>query len=518
MNQGSASAVRQQLELLWTSGTLTGFSDAQLVGRFVGPRDATAELAFRELMNRHGPMVMGVCRQILRRPHDVDDAFQATFLVLVRKSGSIRVGESLAPWLYAVAYRTAQRARAAASRYRPVPAEILEIPGESSPNDPCHFDVRPLLHEELNRLPGKYRDPIVLCHLEGKTHEEAARLLQWPVGTVSGRLSRGRELLRSRLNRRGIEVSPVMLVSNWLAGTPIGLAPSFIQALAGGAIGLTGPSISASVQSLAQGVQKTMLLSKLSLSAVVVVLVGGMVTGAAVWGTQPPQATRPPIQAEKPNAPKQVAQPKARKKNFPNIDMRRRFAGVRTSSMVLVESPDRTAWQALSLVKGFPPTGSLDPVQPVWMRFDLSPGTTAQPILRGGDHAIAALAIKGQTIDQIAVFNPEFGVWIKERLRRPVEGEINPSLVGEFVLYQAGNDFYALTTKANVGFRVLHLEGAEQATVSISTGDIEVMQGSRLYVFSPKTCVWSTGVEVYVPPPGANQKAEAPAGAQEPPE
>ena len=115
MIQGSARPVGRQLDVLWTSGTLTGLSDAQLVGRFTGVRDATAELAFRELMNRHGPMVMGVCRQILRRPHDADDAFQATFLVLVRKARSIRVGESLAPWLYAVAYRTAQRARAIAS-------------------------------------------------------------------------------------------------------------------------------------------------------------------------------------------------------------------------------------------------------------------------------------------------------------------------------------------------------------------------------------------------------------------
>ena len=116
MIQQKASLVGHQLEVLWTSGTLTGMSDAQLLGRFAGVRDATAESSFRELMHRHGPMVMGVCRQVLRRPHDADDAFQATFLVLVRKAGSIRVGESLAPWLYAVAFRTARRARAIASR------------------------------------------------------------------------------------------------------------------------------------------------------------------------------------------------------------------------------------------------------------------------------------------------------------------------------------------------------------------------------------------------------------------
>src|ERR1700723_589819 len=110
MISGKTSSVVRQLDALWTSGSLTGMSDAQLLGRFAEAHDSTAESAFRELINRHGPMVMGVCRQIVRHPHDADDAFQATFLVLVRKARSIRVGESLAPWLYGVAYRTAHRA------------------------------------------------------------------------------------------------------------------------------------------------------------------------------------------------------------------------------------------------------------------------------------------------------------------------------------------------------------------------------------------------------------------------
>ena len=233
MIPGKTSSVVRQLDALWTSGSLTGMSDAQLLGRFAEAHDSTAESAFRELINRHGPMVMGVCRQILRHPHDADDAFQATFLVLVRKARSIRVGESLAPWLYGVAYRTALRARAIASRYRSAAVEQLEEPMDSSSNHACHFDLRPLLHEELNRLPGKYREPIVLCHLEGKTHEEAARLLQWPVGTVSGRLSRGRELLRSRLKRRGMEVSPAVLSANWLAGTPTSVTLPLIELTVG---------------------------------------------------------------------------------------------------------------------------------------------------------------------------------------------------------------------------------------------------------------------------------------------
>ena len=173
MVQDRGGVVSRQLEVLWTSGTLTGMSDAQLVSRFTGVRDTTAESAFRELVHRHGPMVMGVCRQVLRRAQDAEDAFQATFLILVRKARSVQVRESLAPWLYSVAIGR-RRGAASGSRYRQGENEQLESI-EAPPEDLSQFDLRPLLHEELGRLPDKYRSPIVLCHLEGKTHEEAAR-------------------------------------------------------------------------------------------------------------------------------------------------------------------------------------------------------------------------------------------------------------------------------------------------------------------------------------------------------
>jgi RNA polymerase sigma factor (sigma-70 family) len=297
MIQGKAIVVGQQLEALWTSGTLTGMGDAQLLNRFAGVRDAAAEAAFRELVQRHGPMVMGVCRQILRQPHDADDAFQATFLVLVRKAGSIRVRESLAPWLYVVANRTARRARAVTLRNRVASVETAEEPIQSSVDDDCHFDLRPLLHEKLNRLPGKYRDPIVLCHLEGKTHEEAARLLRWPVGTVSGRLSRGRDLLRSRLKRRGMEISPAALSANWLVGTPTSVALPLIESTVGAAIGAAGPAVSTSVLSLTKGVLKGMLLNKLKMTTLVVVFAGGMIGVLGIWGDRASHATTDPAQA-----------------------------------------------------------------------------------------------------------------------------------------------------------------------------------------------------------------------------
>jgi RNA polymerase sigma factor (sigma-70 family) len=535
MIPGKSSSVVQQLDVLWSSGSLTGMSDTQLLSRFAEARDSTAESAFRELINRHGSMVMGVCRQILRHSHDADDAFQATFLVLVRKAHSIRVGESLAPWLYGVANRTAQRARAIASRYQSAAVEQLEEPMESASDQACRFDLRPLLHEELNRLPGKYREPIVLCHLEGKTHEEAARLLHWPVGTLSGRLSRGRELLRSRLKRRGVEVSPAVLAANWLAGTSTSVTLPLIESTVGAAVGIAAPAISASVLSLTQGVLKAMLFNKIKTTALIILLVGGLTAGAGIWGIQTSHArSRQAQAAEKslPSDPNKVATPSqrtasqsqadtkalgasqgpgfgmglsfpaVRMKNSPNIDVRRPLPGMRMTSMVLVESPDRTAWEAMSL----------EIEHPAWRKIELPPGTTAQPIA-GSD--IAALMIKGKTIDHVAAFSPYTGNWTLQHLLKPIEGEINPAVGPGCALYQAGNDFYAFSARRGT-WGVLHLEGNEEANASLGPNDVEVMQGNRLYVFSLKQGEWSQGVAVYIPPARATPKREVPAGAQKP--
>jgi RNA polymerase sigma factor (sigma-70 family) len=533
MTDRKPSSVGPQLEALWTSGTLTGMSDAQLLSRFAGVRDAAAESAFRELMYRHGPMVMGVCRQIIRHPHDADDAFQATFLVLVRKAGSIRVGGSLAPWLYAVAYRTAQRARAIASRYRSAPVESLEDPMRHPASDPGHFDLRPLLHEELNRLPGKYREPIVLCHLEGKTHEEAARLLQWPVGTLSGRLSRGRELLRSRLKRRGMEVSPAILSANWLAGTPTSVTLPLIEFTVGAAIGFAAPAVSTSVLSLTQGVLNAMLLNKIKMTALTVLLFGGMTAGISVWGIAASHPTPRPDSVGQQNAPKDVGKavatnqntetvtvpfkkalgsgsrrtgpnmglsfPVVHMKNSPNIDFPGNLASIRTASMVLVESADRTAWEALSL----------EIEHPDWSKVKLPDGTTAQPIA-GSD--IAALMLKGKRIERVAAFSPYTGAWSMQQLLKPVEEEITPVVGPGSALYQAGDDFYAFSARRGT-WGVLHLEGHEKATVTTSPTDVEVIQGNRLYVFSLKQGEWSKGVAVYLQPsrrgPGRDETAPA---------
>src|SRR5262249_54173146 len=168
--------------------------------QFVARRD---EAAFAALLRRHGPMVWGVCRRLLLHPQDAEDAFQVTFLILARKAAAIGQRKLLANWLFGVARRSALKMRALRTR-RARRAQLCADPPDhpmklETPGD----DFRAVLDEELARLPAKYRLPLLLCGLEGMTHAEAARHLHWPIGTVAGRLSRGRELLRSRLVRRG---------------------------------------------------------------------------------------------------------------------------------------------------------------------------------------------------------------------------------------------------------------------------------------------------------------------------
>jgi RNA polymerase sigma-70 factor (ECF subfamily) len=175
------------------------WSDTQLLEFFVRWRE---EAVFAALVRRHGPMVLSVCRRVLRQAQDAEDAFQATFLVLAKKAHRLREPKLLANWLYGVAYRTALHARRrAADRSAREREAALMSEVESSPVSDAP-ELRRLLDEELNRLPEKYRAPLVLCYLEGKTNQEAARMLGWPSGSISHRLARGRELLRERLAPR----------------------------------------------------------------------------------------------------------------------------------------------------------------------------------------------------------------------------------------------------------------------------------------------------------------------------
>ncbi len=185
-------------------------SDAQLLERWSALRD---QAAFELLLWRHGPMVLNTCRRLLRRGEDIEDVFQATFLVLVRKAGSIRRGAALAAWLHRVACRIALRVRAASARRAGREQPLVDVPAAADTEETAAHDLRTVLDEEIDRLPSHYRRAVVLCCLEGKSQEEAARLLACPRGTVSSWLTRGRERLRQRLLRRGVDLSIVGLAA-----------------------------------------------------------------------------------------------------------------------------------------------------------------------------------------------------------------------------------------------------------------------------------------------------------------
>src|SRR5262245_52203320 len=203
---------RLYLKALFQEGLPAGLTDGQLLERFASGRGEAAELAFAILVERHGPMVLRACRSILRDDHEAMDAFQATFLVLVRKGRSLWVRDSLGPWLHRVACRAAGRARAEAGRRRATERGWAEATlGRAVGDD--RDGLAAAVHEELDRLPDRYRVPIVLCDLEGRTCEEAARHMGCPVGTIGSRLARGRERLRDRLARRGLAPAVGALVA-----------------------------------------------------------------------------------------------------------------------------------------------------------------------------------------------------------------------------------------------------------------------------------------------------------------
>ncbi len=314
MSSVSQGTVFRQLDRLFLEGTVTGLTEGELLGRFARRGD---EAAFEALIARHGPMVLGVCRRILPDdPHAAEDAFQAVFLILVKKAGSIRDGDRLGPWLHGVARRVALRARAHALRRRSVERPGAEDAALAAPHDGVgtgpggdpgeRAELRAALDAEVDRLPEKYRAPVVLCYLEGLTHDEAAHRLGWPVGTVRSRMAWARDKLRHRLTRRGLAV-PAGLVAAALGSEPARAAaaatapavPSALlqstlraamhlaadETLAIGAASGAG-IVSGPAAELARGVLQNMLLHKFKIASLAVLTLGATAGGGLAVALQ----------------------------------------------------------------------------------------------------------------------------------------------------------------------------------------------------------------------------------------
>jgi RNA polymerase sigma factor (sigma-70 family) len=267
-----------------------GLSDGQLLERFLATRD---EGAFEALVRRHGPMVLGAVRRLVSHEQDAEDCFQAAFLVLAQRAGSVRRRASLAGWLYGVAYRVALRCRCVAARRRARERQVGEMPQpEMAPPEPQ--DWRPLLDEELSALPEKYRAAVVLCDLEGRPRKEAARLLRLSEGTLSSRLARARALLAGRLSRRGVALSGGALAAALAGGAAAAVpAPLIASTAKVAALVAAGQAAAAGTPAalLMHEVQRGMLMAKLkvcaALAAVTMLLgAGGFAYRAAAQDRQ----------------------------------------------------------------------------------------------------------------------------------------------------------------------------------------------------------------------------------------
>jgi RNA polymerase sigma factor (sigma-70 family) len=291
----SRSSLLGSVQRLFEDGTVVGVGEGQLLQRFVVHRD---EAAFEAIVRSHGPMVLGVCRRVLRDPHDADDAFQATFLILARKAGTIRDRQVLGSWLYGVAYRVASRARVIANRSRrQARTGLEEIPVANSIDTLERRELRLALDEEINRLAERYRVPIVLHYFEGRTHAEIAEQLLCPVGTVHSRLTRARERLRERLTRRGLDLGVSSASPLW-ESEPSAISLALVDSMnkvvvriaAGRAVdGL----VSDSVVTLVNLTLRSLSMIKLTIAASLVLALGIVATGVGVLarqGANPPPA------------------------------------------------------------------------------------------------------------------------------------------------------------------------------------------------------------------------------------
>ncbi len=354
MASGALGGTLRHLRDLFSEGTAVGLGDAQLLARYAHSND---EAAFEALVARHGPMVLATCRAILHHEHDVEDAFQAAFLVLARKARSIRAGDALGGWLHRVAYRVSIQAGAEARRRRRREAEASAMASlETTHTEPDH-DIASVIHEELDRLPDRDRLPVVLCDLEGLTYEQAAGQLRWTEPTLRHRLVKARSRLRERLTRRGVTASALgAVLAAQAAGAKAAVPAALIRSAVATAAGGTAPATAAA---LSATIIRSMTVTKLKigsagiLAAMALASAGVVAVGAGAARTDEPKPAMPAPTAAKRQAAAQPvpprdakAQPQAPAGSGPGIEGRivdlegRPVAGARIQVPSLRSAPD----------------------------------------------------------------------------------------------------------------------------------------------------------------------------------
>jgi RNA polymerase sigma factor (sigma-70 family) len=475
--------VHEHLATLFGVGAQGGLADGELLGRFLHGDAARAEAAMAALVERHGPMVMRVCRRVLRDEEAARDAFQATFLVLVRRAGSIRRAEGLGGWLHGVALRVARKARAAADRRREHERRGAGAEAVWPAEEPCWME----LHEEVDRLPARYREAIVLCYLRGMTTEAAADRLGCPQGTVLSRLSRGRDRLRARLARRGYGAGAVAALAD--AGVP----PALASGLAGSTARIatlfaTGSTASGAVGAvaLARGVLRAMLLNRMGGIGLGLVVVGAVGLGAGRMVVASleagPAAVAEPLAA--PAVPPPTADPAqfgaggGEPTSFAHLykGPGKRIA-LMLGDLIVLQSEDQRRCTVYDGATGESAT------------VEVPEGVTFVPMVHT---EVVALALRGEAISRLAVYSTHTeGGWSTQDLPEPVAGPIDPHVAANMAMFRVGKRVYAFSTLTS-GWAELELTGSKGESMrTLPQGICVIEDGPKLFAFSAKTGQWA---------------------------
>ncbi|WP_422927984.1 RNA polymerase sigma factor [Singulisphaera sp. PoT] len=537
------SALPKDLDTLWRVGSVGGLSDGELLDRFLLGGDGADEVAFMALAARHGPMVLRVCRQILGDSDEAQDAFQATFLVFVRRAGAVRKRESLASWLHGVARRVARRALVDAARRRKherLRAEkVMRERGDKG-----EVEAWPELHDAIARLPERYREPTVLCYLEGMTTEAAAHRIGCPQGTVLSRLARARERLRTSLSRHGAVVpsaflTPALAVDPAPAAVPASLLVATVQAsliFAGRRSAVASLATTAPVI-LARGVLSTMTISKIKVLGAIglagLFAVGGARTYGQFGGMGGSAPIAPRISkdhgvraAPRPNEGgdrAELARSLAALKDelsaskAENRRLRKQLQLIRdqlnsinlggeepnpdaanvddaaTKAEVALPPDSRFSPDGDTLLinapKGNKPTGRerrKDKSQPVPLGTANMP-TEARPIVGPG---VVAMAISGPKITRIVATNNLKGTWIPFELREPVTtGSAMPIVAPGVAAYGLGRYVYAFSPEA-LKWDVLEVPEGINATPIVGPQTVTIEGKGHSFTFDASEAKW----------------------------
>ncbi len=512
------SQAGREIESLLEVGAIGHLTDGQLLDRFIARREETV---FRAILMRHGAMVWGVCRRILGNHHDAEDAFQATCLVLARKAASVFPREKLGPWLHGVATRTAIKARQ--NRSKRESSELVEECESAVTDENAFADLRAALDRALNRLPEKYRVPIVLCELEGKSHREAAETLGWPIGTVSGRLSRGKSLLADRLTRSGVTLSvgslAAVLSSDARASMPSRLIEATVHA---GCFVLSAADeagvVTGTVLGLTEEVTRAMMVTKLKM---LVATVGtGLVLVVGGVGVVRSVRSQEPAEVKKTQAGLEVTREVQQKQVGKTVEVRQPEAFFR-SQVGKGQSTDPFGHPDLSASgRGFsPPTKTRrtfggGPDEPLYTQegylvfvtppkkdsftvFNIMTGTSSTieiPKEYGPAHDIGwwktgeilVLAVSAPKVTRLDVFSFARSKWYSQDLKTPATTRPEPTVANNMVAYRLGRTIYAFSSQSQK-WATLDLPEDLKGDLTVTDNGVTFEGGGYIYSFTPWT-------------------------------